>query len=88
MDWTFVLVIILSTFLAVFLILGIVLTVLLIRVTMQIKKVTKSAEKTAINIENIVGGVSRFSSPVLLSKIILRTVKKVKNIKKDIKNES
>lgn len=85
MDWTFILVIILSVFLALFLILGIVLIILLIKVTLQIKKVTKSAEKTALNIENIVGGVSRLSSPLLLSKVFLKTVKKIKNIKKDMR---
>lgn len=81
MDWAYVLVIILSIFLAVFLLLGIVLVILLIRVTSQIKRVTETAEKTATNIESIVGNVGKFSSPALLASTVFRQVKKFKKRK-------
>lgn len=83
MDWAFVLVIILSIFLTVFLILGIVLLVLLIKVSLQIKKVTTSAEKTAFTIENLVSGITRFSSPMLVGKMLMKQAKKIKNRKGD-----
>lgn len=82
MDWTFFLVIILSVFLALFLFLGIILVILLIRVTIQIKKVTKSAEKTALNIESIVSNVSRFGSPMLFGKSLLDGLIKFKTKKR------
>lgn len=83
MDWTFVLVIILSIFLAIFLVLGIVLLVLLIKVSLQIKKVTTSAEKTAFTIENLVASITRFSSPMLAGKILMKQAKKIKKWKGD-----
>lgn len=86
MDWAFVLVIILSVFLALFLILGIILVILLIRVTIQIKKVTKSAEKTVLNIESVVSNLSRFGSPMLIGKSLLDNINKLK-AKKRRKNE-
>lgn len=82
MDWAFVLVIILSVFLALFLVLGIVLIVLLIRVTLQIRKVTTSAEKTAMNIENLVSNASRIVSPMILGKTVINGLKKMRNSKK------
>lgn len=83
MDWAFVLVIILSIFLALFLLLGIILVVLLIRVTMQIKSVTESAQRTASNIENIVGGASRFASPAMLFGTLYGKARKFKRKKKE-----
>lgn len=82
MDWAYVLVIILSIFLAIFLLLGIILTILLIRVSMQIKHVTESAQRTADSIESIVSDASRFSSPMLIGKMLLKQIKKVKGAKK------
>lgn len=82
MDWAYVLVIILSIFLAIFLLLGIILTILLIRVSLQIKNVTESAQRTADSIENLVGGASRFSSPLLIGKMLVKRIKKVKGTKK------
>jgi hypothetical protein len=81
MDWAYVLVIILSIFLALFLLLGIVLVVLLIKVTLQIKKVTTSAEKTASSIQSLVGNVSRFGSPLLVGKALFNQAKKFKKRK-------
>lgn len=82
MDWAYVLVIILSVFLAIFLLLGIILTILLIRVSIQIKNVTESAQRTADSIENIVGNASRFSSPMLIGRMFVKQIKKVRGAKK------
>lgn len=78
MDWSQVLVIILSIFLAIFLLLGIILTYLLIRVTKQIKEVTETAQRTAHGFERMVEGVNKVVSPALISKIILDQWGKVK----------
>lgn len=87
MDWAFVLVIILSLFLALFLILGIVLVFLLIRVTMQIKNITRSAEKTAMNLEGIISSASKISSPLLLGKSLFNGISKIKAKKENKKGK-
>ena len=76
MDWAYVLVIILSITLAIFLLLGIVLVVLLIRVTLQIKSVSESAQRTADNIEEIVGNASTFTSRGALTRLVFKQMKK------------
>lgn len=81
MDWAQILVIILSVFLALFLLLGIILTVLLIRLTQQIKSVTASAQRTANDIEGIVGSLAKFSSPSLAMKLLMKQAKKLKKRK-------
>ncbi len=82
MDWAQILVIILSTFLALFLILGIILAIMLIRLTQQIKTVTDSAQRTVNDIEGIVSGVSKFSSPGLVMGLVVKHLKKLKSKKK------
>ncbi len=81
MDWAYVLVIILSVFLALFLILGIILVILLIRVTMQIKSVTDSAKRTAIDIEGLVKNARKFSGGASLAKTLFKQAKKFKKRK-------
>lgn len=81
MDWAQILVIILSIFLTIFLLLGIILIAMLIKVTVQIKKVTDSAQRTADGIEGIVSGFSKFSSPSLVGKLVLSKVKKMRKRK-------
>lgn len=76
-----ILVVILSIFLAFFLILGIVLIIYLINLTRQIRKVTKSAERTAYNLESIIGGVVKLTSPVIIAEMITKIVKKFKKDK-------
>ncbi|HEY5695326.1 MAG TPA: hypothetical protein VIQ80_00655 [Candidatus Saccharimonadales bacterium] len=78
MDWSQVLVIILSIFLAIFLLLAIVLTAMLIKVTRQIKTVTNSAQRTAEHIEKTVSGFTKFTSPVMFARMIARFMKKSK----------
>lgn len=71
-----ILVIILSVFLAIFLIVAIVLTILLIKVTLQIKRVTSSAEKTAHNVEAFTANVSKATSQAFLGRMLVKQVKK------------
>lgn len=78
-----ILVVILSIFLAFFLLLGIILTIYLIDLTRQIREVTKTAGRTAINIESIVDRIVRLTSPVLFAEIIKSFIKKVKKEKEE-----
>jgi len=71
-----ILVIILSAFLALFLLIGIILIGLLIRVTQQIKRVTSTAERTVGNIESVVNGVGKVTTPAMLAKLVLGEVNK------------
>ena len=79
-----VLVVILSIFLAFFLILGIILTAYLIALTRRIRDITKSAERTAGNIETVVSGISKVASPVFIAEMIGKYIKSFnKNSKKE-----
>ncbi len=78
MDWAQILVIILSIFLAIFLLLGIILTVLLIKVTLQIKSITESAQRTVSGLEGLIASANKFASPAILIKTIMGQVKKAK----------
>lgn len=73
-----VLVVILSIVLSVFLIFAIILATYLIKLTAQIRKVTKSAERTVDNIESVVSQAGRVITPVFFSEIIHRFIKKFK----------
>jgi hypothetical protein len=78
-----ILVIILSIALAVFLALGIALTIYLIVLTRQIRRVTKSAEKTVGNLESVVAGFSKVISPMFVAKMVTQFINKVKKEKKE-----
>lgn len=78
MDWAMVLVIILAVFLALFLVLAIVLVALLIKVTKQIKSITTTAERTALKFESAAENISRFSSPIMIAKLVSSFIKKSK----------
>jgi len=78
-----ILVVILSIFLAFFLILGIVLTIYLINLTREIRKVTKSAERTVYNLETVVQRVSNVTSPLIVASMINKIIKKFKKDKGD-----
>ena len=80
-----VLVIILSIALAFFLILGIVLTVYLIVLTKQIRKVTKSAERTVDNLEGVVSGFSKIISPIFIAEMVSGFMKRFNPKKKEKK---
>lgn len=76
MDAMQILVIILSIFLAIFLVLGIVLITLLIKVSLQIKKVTGTAQAAAEHIESFAANASRVSSPAVIAKFVFKQIKR------------
>ena len=78
MEWAMVLVIILSIFLALFLVLAIVLVVMLIKVTRQIKTITRTAERTALKFEGAAENITKFSSPIMIAKMVSSFIKKNK----------
>lgn len=78
MDAMQILVIILSITLAVFLVLGIILMILLIKVSIQIKKVTTTAQHAADQLESFAAQASRLATPALLSKFIFKQFSKFK----------
>lgn len=78
MDAMQILVIILSVFLAIFLILGIILLALLIKVSLQIKKVTTTAQHAADQLEAFAAQASRLATPALFGKFIVKQLKKFK----------
>jgi len=73
---TFILVIILSVFLAIFLLLGIVLLIYIIRITKEIRKITDAAQRTVTHIENVVSGISKLTTPVVLADLVGSYLKK------------
>ena len=73
---TFILVIILSVFLAIFLFLGVVLLIYLIRLTKEIRKVTDTAQRTVNHIETVVSGLSKLATPVVIADIVGNYVRK------------
>ena len=78
MDFAQILVYILAVVLAIFLILAVVLTVVLIRITIQIKEITTSAQRTVSGVEKIVDNVGGVTSSVGIAKLITRAVKQAK----------
>lgn len=75
-DAASILVIILSVFLALFLILAIILIVLLIKVSQKINRITSSVQSTTENIESVVTGIGKVTSPIFLARMIMKQVKK------------
>jgi uncharacterized protein YoxC len=82
-----ILVIILSVFLALFLVLAVILIGYLIALTRQIRRVTKSAERTVGHIESTVSGISKVTSPLFVAEIIGRYIKKFMKTNKSKKGE-
>lgn len=66
------LVIILSVVLAIFLILSIILVIMLIIFARRVNAVASSLQTTAENVETVVSGVSKVTSPVLIAKLIMK----------------
>lgn len=71
-----ILVIILSVFLGIFLIIGIVIGILLIKVTLQIRRVASTAERTASSVEGFMNNLSSASTGAFWSSMLMRQVKK------------
>lgn len=78
-----ILVVILSIALTFFLILGMVLVVYLIVLTQQIRKITKSAERTVDGLESTVVGFSKVMSPIFLAEMVNKFIKKFKTDQKE-----
>jgi hypothetical protein len=78
MEWAMILVIILSIFLALFLALAIALVIMLMKVTKQIKSVTSTAERAALKFESTAENISKFSSPLVLAKLVTSFINKRK----------
>lgn len=81
MDWAQILVIILAIVLAIFLVMAIALVALLLKVTQQIKSITSTAERTAINIEKTVSGFRSVVSPLMVMRMVSKSIKKMKKRK-------
>ncbi len=71
-----ILVIILSSTLTIFLIAAIILAVYLIKLSIDIRKLTKTAQNTVDHIDNAVVGVSRLASPMFVAEMVARYIKK------------
>ncbi|MEI7539478.1 MAG: hypothetical protein WCJ36_01755 [Candidatus Saccharibacteria bacterium] len=78
-----ILVVILSIALTFFLILGMVLVVYLIVLTRQIRKITKSAERTVDGLESTVAGFSKMISPIFVAEMVNKFIKKFKTNQKE-----
>jgi uncharacterized protein YoxC len=71
-DPAYILVIILSVFLAVSLLLSIILLVMLIQFVKRVNTVAASVQATAENVETVVSGVSKVTSPMIIAKLIMK----------------
>ena len=69
-----ILVVILASALAVFLILGIVLTSCLIAFVRKLNSVADTAERTAMEFENFVGGLQRAVAPTAVSNLLMTVI--------------
>lgn len=76
MDFAQILVYILAVVLALFLVLAIVLIVMLIRITMQIKDITSSAQRTVSNVEKVMNTVGSAATPLGIMSFLMKNVKK------------
>lgn len=77
------LVIILSIFLAIFLMLAIILSIYLIKLTNQIRRITKAAERTVDNVGKVVSDVSRITTPMFIADMVSKFVNKIKKESKE-----
>lgn len=78
MDAMQILVVILSIFLALFLLLAIILIIMLIKVTHQIKQVTTTAQNAAEHMNDLAVNVSKFVSPALIAKFLMKQFNKAR----------
>lgn len=71
-----VLVIIVSSILTIFLAISIILGIYLIKLTVEIRRIVKSAEETVDNIGSAAKGLGKLISPVFVAEMISRFIKK------------
>ena len=79
MEWSQILVIVLSIVLIIFLILAAVLVGLLIRITKQIKSITETAERAVNGLESAVSSVNKLASPLAVLKFVAGRIKHIKH---------
>lgn len=77
-----ILVVITSVVLVIFLILAIVLAIMLIRISKNIGSITDSVKHTTGQIETVVENVSKATTPMLITKMIMKQFKDIKENKK------
>ena len=77
-----ILVIIVSIVLSLFLLIGIILGIYLIRLTAEIKRIAKTAERTVDSIGGAVEGIARMTSPGVAAYTIGQFVKRFKKSRK------
>ncbi len=82
MDWAQILVIILAIVLVIFLLLASALVVLLLKITKQIKSITSTAERTVQQFEKSASNLSKFSSPMMLARLVKGKLSKRKKTSK------
>lgn len=78
MDPMQTLVIILSITLAIFLVLAIILTVMMIRVTMQIQRMTNTAEEAVDNLSEFASNATKASSLFTLGRMFANKLNRTK----------
>ncbi|MEK7621186.1 MAG: hypothetical protein AAB395_02425 [Patescibacteria group bacterium] len=71
-DPAYILVIILSVFLAVSLLLSIILLIMVITFFKRVNSVAAAVQATAENVESVVSGVSKVTSPMIIAKLIMK----------------
>lgn len=71
-----ILVVIISVVLSIFLIVGIILGIYLIRLSAEIKKIVRSAQRTVDTVGGTIQNVSRLTSPVFMARTITQFIKK------------
>ena len=77
MNATEILVVILSSVLVILLVLSIVLAVILIKITLQIKKVTESAERTVNAVELAISNTAKTTGKMALGRMLFKTFKAI-----------
>lgn len=84
---TEILIVILSVTLTIFLVVAIILGIYLIKLTSDIRKLSRSAEKTAASIESAVTGAAKLTSPIFIADMILNMINKAKKPSKKEKDD-
>lgn len=80
-DAMYVLVIILSVFLAIFLLVGIISMILIIKLTKQIRDISSTAQTAVSRVSAFANNIAKLSSPTILVDTIRNTVDRLKNDK-------
>ena len=71
-----ILVIIVSSVLALFLLVAIILGIYLIKLTLEIRRLAKTAQSTVSHLGTAVAGVTKLTSPLFVAEMLSRYIKK------------